>query len=160
MCETEMAKASATYGVPLGILYSVGLTETGQRGWLDPFAMNIDGRAVRSASLPEALARFENAVAHGAKLIDIGCMQIDQRWHGQDFRSVEEMFDVRRNVAYAARFLRGLRLSEGSWTMAVARYNAGPDRPQAQRAYVCSVIRSMVQSGAGGWTPQARAFCA
>jgi soluble lytic murein transglycosylase-like protein len=154
-----MAKASATYGVPLGILYSVGLTETGQRGLLDPFAMNIDGRAVRSASLQEALSRFDDAVAHGAKLIDIGCMQINQHWHGQDFSSVEQMFDVRRNVDYAARFLRTLRLSEATWTGAVARYNAGPDRPQAQRAYVCSVIRSMVQSGAGGWTPQARAYC-
>ncbi len=159
LCEAEMAKASATYDVPLGILYSVGLTETGQRGLLDPFAMNIDGRSTRSASLADALTNFNAAVAHGAKLIDIGCMQINQRWHGQDFASVQEMFDIRRNVDYAARFLRGLRASEGSWTMAVARYNAGPANPAAQHAYVCAVIRSMVQSGAGGWTPRARAYC-
>ncbi len=154
-----MAKASSAYRVPLGILYSVGLTETGESGVLDPFAMNIDGRAVRSNSLTEALAKFDAAKAQGAKLIDIGCMQINQRWHGQDFGSVAEMFDIRRNVDYAARFLKSLRASEGSWTSAVARYNAGPDRPQAQRAYVCSVIRKMVQSGAGGWTTEARAYC-
>ena len=154
-----MAKASSAYRVPLGILYSVGLTETGESGVLDPFAMNIDGRAVRSNSLTEALAKFDAAKAQGAKLIDIGCMQINQRWHGQDFGSVVEMFDIRRNVDYAARFLKSLRASEGSWTSAVARYNAGPDRPQAQRAYVCSVIRKMVQSGAGGWTTEARAYC-
>ena len=159
VCEAEMAKAAASFGVPLGILYSVGLTETGQRGLLDPYAMNIDGRAVRSVSLAEALGKFDQAIAHGAKLVDIGCMQINQYWHGRDFGSVAEMFDVRRNVDYAAHFLRALRVSEGSWTMAVARYNAGPDKPMAQRAYDCAVIRSMVASGAGGWTPQARAFC-
>ena len=28
-CEREMARAAATSGVPLNVLYSVGLTETG-----------------------------------------------------------------------------------------------------------------------------------
>jgi len=154
-----MAKASRQYNVPLGILYSVGLTETGHSGALDPYAMNIDGRAVHSASVEEALARYDAAVARGAKLIDIGCMQINHYWHARDFASVNEMFDVTRNVDYAAHFLSGLRASEGTWTGAVARYNAGPNNQPAQRAYVCAVIGNMVQSGVGGWTPRARAFC-
>ena len=158
-CEAEMAKASRLYGVPLGILYSVGLTETGRSGALDPFAMNIDGRAVHSASLDEALARYDAAVARGAKLIDIGCMQINHYWHARDFASVSEMFDVTRNVDYAAHFLSSLRASAGSWTGAVARYNAGPNNLTAQRAYVCAVIGNMVQSGVGAWTPRARAYC-
>jgi hypothetical protein len=41
----------------------------------------------------------------------------------------------------------------------VARYNAGPDNPQAQKTYVCNVIASMVASGMGEWTPRAREFC-
>ena len=158
-CEAEMAKASGLYAVPIEILYSVGLTETGGSGKLDPYAMDIDGRAVHSGSLQEALARFDFAVAHGAKLIDIGCMQINQYWHARDFASVGEMFDVARNVDYSARFLRSLRASEGSWTSAVARYNAGPNNQTAQRNYVCAVIGNMVHSGVGAWTPRARAFC-
>src|SRR5687768_14261217 len=33
-CEREMARAAQLHGIPLGILYAVGLTETGRRGAL------------------------------------------------------------------------------------------------------------------------------
>jgi hypothetical protein len=43
--------------------------------------------------------------------------------------------------------------------MAVARYNAGPANPAAQKRYICAVIAHMVESGVGAWTANARAFC-
>jgi soluble lytic murein transglycosylase-like protein len=64
-----------------------------------------------------------------------------------------------RNVDYAARFLGRLRKQEGSWTMAVARYHAGPDNDPAQKRYVCAVIRNLVATGFGSWTPESRQFC-
>ena len=156
-----MARAAEANDIPLNVLYAVGLTETGGvRGTLYPYAMNVDGRAVISSSLPEALAKFNAERARGAKLIDIGCMQINQYWHGSDFQSVSEMFDPAKNVRYAANFLKELRAREGTWTLAVARYNAGPNADAAQKKYVCSVIRNMVASGMGQWTANARAFCA
>ena len=144
-----MTRAAALHGVPLNVLYSVGLTETGRRGELSPYDMNVDGQAVHSTSLAEAMARFAQAKERGAKFIDIGCMQINHRFHGADFRSLSEMFDPARNVEYAANFLKSLKAQEGSWTLAVARYNAGPGNPAAERTYVCSVIRNMVASGFG-----------
>jgi soluble lytic murein transglycosylase-like protein len=69
------------------------------------------------------------------------------------------MFDPARNVDYAARFLKELCAREGSWTMAVARYNAGPNNTIAQRRYICSVIGSLVASGFGSWTSNARTYC-
>ena len=69
------------------------------------------------------------------------------------------MFDPGRNVDYAARFLRELKEREHSWTMAVARYNAGPDNDPAQKVYVCGVLRRMVASGFGAWTESAKKFC-
>ena len=154
-----MARAAQENDIPLNILYSVGLTETGHRGALSPWDMNVDGRAVHSASLDEALLRFADERAHGARLIDIGCMQINQHYHASHFNSLADMFDPTRNVDYAAGFLKLLKAQEGSWTMAVARYNAGPDNPQAQKHYVCAVIGNMVTSGMGEWTPHARDFC-
>ena len=59
LCEREMMRASAKYGVPLGMLYSVGLTETGRRGSLQPYAMNVEGKAVFSNSAAEAIQHFE-----------------------------------------------------------------------------------------------------
>jgi hypothetical protein len=158
-CEREMARAAERNGVPLNVLYSVGLTETGRQGALSPYDMNIDGRAVHSDSLAEAMTRFALAKQHGAKLIDVGCMQINHRWHAAHFSALSEMFDPARNVEYAASFLKTLRAQEGSWTLAVARYNAGPDNPAAERTYVCAVIRKMVASGFGRWTANARALC-
>ncbi|MBV8794524.1 MAG: lytic transglycosylase domain-containing protein [Hyphomicrobiales bacterium] len=158
-CEREMTRASALHGVPLNVLYSVGLTETGSRGELSPYDMNVDGQAVHSSSLAEAVARFAQAKGRGAKFIDIGCMQINHHFHSADFRSLSEMFDPARNVEYAANFLKSLKAQEGSWTLAVARYNAGPGNPAAEKTYVCSVIRNMVASGFGQWTANARALC-
>ncbi|MGO8798180.1 MAG: transglycosylase SLT domain-containing protein [Roseiarcus sp.] len=154
-----MARAARAHDIPLNVLYAVGLTETGRKGALNPFDMNVDGRTVASASLNEALAKFNAERAKGAQLIDIGCMQINHRWHAADFRSLTDMFDPARNVSYAANFLKELRQREGTWTLAVARYNAGPNNDAAQKRYVCAVIRNMVASGMGRWTPNARAFC-
>ena len=81
-CEREMTRAAALHGVPLNVLYSVGLTETGHRGELSPYDMNVDGQAVHSTTLAQAMARFTQAKARGAKFIDIGCMQINQRSTG------------------------------------------------------------------------------
>ncbi|MGI4763755.1 MAG: transglycosylase SLT domain-containing protein [Janthinobacterium lividum] len=158
-CEAQVAAAARRYDIPLAVFYAVGLLETGGRNGLQPFSMNIEGRASLNTTLAEALATFEAAHRRGATLIDIGCMQVNYRWHGRNFASVTEMFDPAHNVDYAARFLRELKTREKTWTLAVARYNAGPNNNAAQKQYVCGVIRKMVNSGFGSWTANARAFC-
>jgi soluble lytic murein transglycosylase-like protein len=131
-CEREIATAAQRYDIPLAVFYAVGLNETGVKGRLQPFSLNIDGRASSNGSLAEALAAFHQAEHRGARMIDIGCMQINHHYHGGHFASLEAMFDPAQNIDYAARFLRELRQREGSWTMAVARYNAGPNNNPAQ----------------------------
>ena len=158
-CEREVAAAAARYDIPLAVFYAVGLNESGAGGRLQPFAMNIDGRSSVDGSLAEAVARFARARRAGARMIDIGCMQINQHYHGARFPSLAAMFDPARNVDYAARFLRELKERERSWTMAVARYNAGPNNDPAQKTYVCAVMTRMVASGFGAWTESARKFC-
>jgi hypothetical protein len=158
-CEREMARAARQYDIPLNVLFAVGLTEAGHHGVLNAYDINVDKRSVHSDSLEQALDRVAYEKAHGAKLIDIGCMQINQHWHGKNFHSLSEMFDPALNVSYAARFLKELKAREGSWTLAVARYNAGPNNNGAQKIYVCAVMRNMVASGLGRWTTNAREFC-
>jgi soluble lytic murein transglycosylase-like protein len=158
-CEREIQSAAAKYGIPEGILYSVGLTETGRKGSLYPYAMNVEGKALFPPSEQAALRQFDTASRGGAKLIDIGCMQINHYFHGENFSSVEEMFDPHRNVEYAAKFLRNLHDRHETWTMAVARYHAGPNNNPAQKQYVCRVIANLVATGYGKWTPNASNFC-
>lgn len=159
VCEREMQRASERHQVPLGVLYAVGLTETGRKGSLQPYALNVEGRALYSESAAEAIRKFQTARAEGAKLIDLGCMQINYYYHGRQFRSLADMLEPRENVEYAARFLKELRQREGTWTLAVARYHAGPNNDPAQKRYVCRVIANMVATGFGVWTQNAREFC-
>ena len=154
-----MLAAARRYGLPVNILYAVALTETGRRGSLQPYALNIDGKAVFPANLSASMAAFEQARGQGAKFIDIGCMQVNHRFHSRNFSSLAAMFDPRQNVDYGARFLKELKAREGSWTLAVARYNAGPNNNPAQKRYVCAVIGNMVASGFGTWTANANQFC-
>lgn len=158
-CEREIQAAAAKYSIPEGILYSVGLTETGRKGSLQPFAMNVEGKPMFFDSEADALRAFVDARRQGAKLIDIGCMQINQHFHGEHFPSVQAMFDPRANVEYAARFLRNLHDRHETWTMAVARYHAGPNNDPAQQRYVCRVIGNLVATGYGKWTDNAKRFC-
>jgi soluble lytic murein transglycosylase-like protein len=158
-CEREMVRAASAYGVPLGVLYAVGRTESGRGDSMRPNALNIEGRTVYDLERGAAVEVFHAAQASGKKLIDVGCMQINYHYHGHNFDKVEDMFDPARNVDYAAKFLRQLREREGSWTMAVARYYAGPNNDPAQQRYVCRVIANMVASGFGAWTAAARKLC-
>ncbi len=159
VCERHMVRYSKLHRVPLGILYAVGLTESGRKGSLHPFAMNIEGRAEFAGSLREAIGRFQRARRDGARLIDVGCMQINHYWHRREFASLMDMFDPEQNVAYAARFLSELKIREKTWTLAVARYHAGPTNNAAQKRYVCRVISNMVATGFAQWTKPARRFC-
>ncbi|HEV7318590.1 MAG TPA: lytic transglycosylase domain-containing protein [Ensifer sp.] len=159
VCEREIISAAAKYNIPAGILYSVGLTETGRKGSLQPYAMNIEGKAYFGSSEQDVLTQFGNARAQGAKLIDLGCMQINYYFHGEHFSSPQEMLDPQKNVEYAARFLANLHARHETWTMAVARYHAGPNNDPAQKKYVCRVIANLVATGYGKWTPNATQFC-
>lgn len=159
ICERHVAIAARTYDVPVAVLYAVGLTESGVKGGLHPYAMNIEGRTVFPATVEEALSTFRAARRDGTKLIDVGCMQINHHYHREKFASDAAMFDPARNVTYAAAFLKRLKQKHKTWSMAVARYHAGPDNNVAQKRYVCRVITNMVAVGMGGWTPESRRFC-
>ncbi|MFG1480414.1 lytic transglycosylase domain-containing protein [Xanthobacter sp. V4C-4] len=159
ICERELARASKKYNIPLEILYAVGLTESGYGGFLQPYTLYIEGKDYISNNLQDALKLFREANARGVQLIDIGCMQVNYYWHKEEFKSLEDIFNPRLNVEQAARFLQELRKRHGSWTMALARYNAGPKNTVGQHRYVCRVMKNLVAAGVGEWTDSSKSFC-
>lgn len=159
LCEAQMIKASKKYKIPVSILYAVGLTETGQKNSLQPYALNIGGRTVFAKNLSQALEIYRRAKEKKIRLIDVGCMQINVFYHGKEFSSIESMFDPEDNVDYAARFLKKLYKREKNWTMAVARYHAGPNNNPAQKRYICQVVRNLIAVGFGNWTNASKEFC-
>lgn len=159
VCEKELYRVSQSEGVPLAVLYAVGLTESGNKGRLHPYALNIEGKTVFARDKSHALKTFADARKQGKKLIDLGCMQVNHHYHGEHFSGPSEMLVPDKNVTYAARFLKQLRNDHGSWTMAVARYHASARNKKAQKRYICNVIANLVRSDFGGWTPEAKKFC-
>ena len=95
-----MTEAAAKYRIPLGILFAIALTETGINANLHAYALNLEGNTVYSLGKSEAIQKFNAARASGMKLIDVGCMQLNWYYHGENFSSVAEMLDPHKNVDY------------------------------------------------------------
>lgn len=123
-CERQMLRAAHKHGIPLGMLYAIGLTETGRGDSLRPYALNIEGRAVYDRDRRAALDRFKAAQQAGARSIDVGCMQINLKHHPDAFASLDDAFDPSTNVAYGADFLKSLHDQTNGWLAAARRYHS------------------------------------
>jgi len=128
LCDTAAAEAAAATGVPVLVLQAIALTESGlrrgdrMRPW--PWTTNVEGQGRWFDSRAAAAAHVRDQIALGHNGIDIGCFQINHRWHGEAFASPEAMLDPGANALYAARFLAGLHAEFGSWEAAAGAYHS------------------------------------
>ncbi|MGB5868600.1 MAG: transglycosylase SLT domain-containing protein [Albidovulum sp.] len=128
ICDMVAAEASRREAVPLSVMKAISLNETGRkrnggfRPW--PWTVNMEGKGVWFDSREEALAYAQKEHARGARSFDLGCFQINFKWHGEHFASLEEMFDPMANALYAAQFLRSLYAEQGSWEAAAGAYHS------------------------------------
>lgn len=128
ICDAAAASGASGGAAPEEILRALTRTETGRRleGELRPWpwTVNMEGEGFWFDSRAEALAFVKKRHAQGARSFDVGCFQINYRWHGEAFNSIEAMFDPVENAAYAARFLTDLKSEGGQWRDAVGRYHS------------------------------------
>ncbi len=128
LCEQAAWQASQATGVPLTVMQAISLTETGRkrggafRPW--PWTVNMEGKGAWFDSRAEAHDFVTKHHDRGARSFDVGCFQINYKWHGQHFASIEQMFDPLANAFYAARFLTELHAETGSWTEAAGAYHS------------------------------------
>ncbi|MFZ2620103.1 MAG: transglycosylase SLT domain-containing protein [Alphaproteobacteria bacterium] len=94
------------------------------------------GHAKRFGSAEEGGKYVRNLIQNGYKNVDIGLMQINWYFHGENFKSVEEAFDPAKNASYAVSYLSKHR-EERDWWNSVGRYHSGTSK-HAQR-YIRSV---------------------
>lgn len=62
--------------------------------------------------------------------VDIGLMQINWKFHGEHFDSMQALFDPATNLDYAARFLKSLLKEHGDLEQAVAHYHSNTEEFQ------------------------------
>ena len=148
-CESLAHRIGASKGLPDGVLAAIARKESGYsprgdiaQAW--PWTINEAGRSSYFESRPEAEAYLERALARGDTNIDIGCMQINYRWHGEAFASPSQMFEPSANITYAADFLTALYARLGSWEQAIAHYHSSsPDLGPQYAASVQSLVADM-----------------
>lgn len=153
ICELAAAEASAREGVPLSVMRAIALGESGRhrdgelKPW--PWTVNMEGKGFWFDSRAEALAFAQKEYDKGARSFDIGCFQINFRWHGQHFSSIDHMFEPLANAVYAARFMRSLYAEQGSWEAAAGAYHSRTPEFANSYAERFSNLRNTLQPHSG-----------
>jgi len=130
-CVEAAQHVEAIANTPEHLLTAISLTETGTRTpnrsvapW--PWTINVGGRGYFYATKAQAIEAARNLINEGRRSFDVGCMQVNMRYHPRAFTSFEEAFDPISNVTYAADFISRLRsgAGNGSWTRSVELYHS------------------------------------
>ena len=128
LCDRAAILAARARGVPLDVLRAISRTETGRSGpsglqpW--PWTVNMEGTGRWFSTEDEARAYVFKHFRRGARSFDVGCFQINYKWHGAAFRSIEDMFDPDLNAQYAAKFLNDLYQEFGNWSDAAGAFHS------------------------------------
>jgi hypothetical protein len=128
VCDEAAAYAAGRTGVPADVLRALTRAETGRRQsghfvpW--PWTVNMEGAGKWFETPDQALQYALSNYQLGARSFDVGCFQINFRWHGDAFPSIEAMFEPYANALYAANFIRSLYLELGSWQAAAGAYHS------------------------------------
>lgn len=132
LCTRAALQAAQETGVPAEILLAITLTETGRtrdgqlRPW--PWTANFDGRGHWFASRAEALEFARARMDQNQRLFDLGCFQINWRWHNDQFDAPADLLDPLTSARYAARLLARFHRSLGSWEAAAGAYHSRTPR--------------------------------
>jgi hypothetical protein len=82
----------------------------------------------------------------GVTNIDVGCFQLNYRWHGAAFPSLEAMMEPEANALYAARLVQGLAGDSGDWVAAAGAYHsATPDLADRYLARFTPIYQALSQ---------------
>jgi hypothetical protein len=130
-CSSAISTAEQTNNdLPAHILRAIGVVETGRRdpltGAFDawPWSVNAAGDSRVFETRDQAIAFVQDAQARGIRSIDVGCMQINLKYHPNAFASLEQAFTPEANVGYAAALLLDLHERTGDWATATGDYHS------------------------------------
>ena len=132
-CEYLAKDAEKKYELPENILLSISRVESGYqkvdgiiRAW--PWTLNAGGDSAYFKTKKAALNSLKKRIESGVTNIDVGCMQINYRWHNKLFSNLSDMINPIKNVDYGARFLKKLFQRHGSWEKAVKYYHSSKSK--------------------------------
>jgi hypothetical protein len=155
-CDAALQAAAKATGVPLRLLRALAPVESGLRSragvaslaW--PWTINANqyGRyyfRTRAAAERHLRALLEAGIDN----VDIGCMQVNWRWHRQVLSSPAIALTPPINAQYAALMLKAYHDRTGSWAKAVGLYHSRS--PVLADAYSLRVARALKGKGRAVW---------
>lgn len=138
VCDRAALQSAERHGVPPQVMLAITRVETGRNheGVLAPWpwSVNVNGESHWFDNQQEAASFAQAQIEGGQTNVDLGCFQLNWRWHGENFPSVEQMLNPSENAEYAAGFLTEQRERRGNWVDAVAAYHS--TSPQHAETYI------------------------
>ena len=162
LCRATAVSLGGLHNMPPALMAAVSRAEAGRRtakgtmqAW--PWTINAQGRGYFFPSKQEAIWAVRRLMADGIRSIDVGCMQINLRFHPRAFTSLEEAFDPVSNITYAAHFLKRLRMTSRDWTSAIGKYHSYSPRFNKRYASRVTQIWRLEQAQLATDPPPAKA---
>ena len=131
ICGKAAQQAEKDYQIKPELLQTIASVESGlwnkkygrRIAW--PWTVQTNGKGYYYQTKEEAVAAIEVFLSEGNNNIDVGCMQINLKYHGEAFKNIEEALDPEKNVAYSAKFLRSLYKQNGEdWQVTAMQYHS------------------------------------
>ena len=141
-CEKVIETIEDLTDIPKNLLLSIGKSESGRilknnKHVIWPWTVNHAGKSLFFDTKKQMKKYvFENVEKKDFNL-DVGCMQINLKWHKNNFKKISDMFAVEPNVSYAASFLLQLKNKHGSWDKAIKHYHSSD--PKKNKPYLIKV---------------------
>ena len=144
-CRQAVHRTERALRLPTGIMQAISLAESGRWdkssrshfAW--PWTVMAHGKGRFYPSKAAAIAAVRKLQADGLKNIDVGCMQVNLKYHPKAFDSLEDAFDPAINARYAAGLFAKLRKANKSIIRAVAHYHS--TTRARNRPYTKKVVR-------------------
>ena len=105
-----------------------------------PWTVNSSGTGKYFDTKSEALSWLKKRMSEGYRSNDVGCMQINLKWHPHAFENIEDGFIPSKNVEYSAQLLLSLYKEFGSWNKAAGAYHS---RTPESRKLTCNPYKRM-----------------
>ncbi len=141
LCEDTIKSIEIQTEIPKGLLLGIGKAEATRKIknkfviW--PWTINHAGKSL----FFETKTQMTNYIFKNLKRndfnIDVGCMQINIKWHKNNFKKISDMFEINPNISYAASFLQQLKNKHGSWDNAIKHYHSSD--PKKNNPYLIKV---------------------
>lgn len=152
---TVFEKAGNKHGVDPVLLYSVALAESASgrgQGLISPWpwALRTQNVPFYAKTAAQAKAKLRELQEQHGKLIDVGIMQVNIKWHGHRVASPYDLLDAETNVMVGAAVLaEAIRSVPNDLELGIGRYHVWQDEYRARNygSRVLAIYQNLLSLG-------------